>query len=105
MWEVYFDIGHPELLNFVVFGTITFSIKGKEYECKDMRMGQEVDCNWWIAAPYCFRSNFGDYLALNCSSCPSCGLTFQSTFQLDHFEVQVPTGIGVAAQPEVLARD
>lgn len=79
----------PKNLNFVVFGTMTFTIKGKQYECNDMRVGQGhylLTNNWWIGSGNCVRSSFGE---LNCGSLSNCGLKFSSTGKSDELQVAV----------------
>jgi hypothetical protein len=79
----------PQNLNFVVFGTLTFTIKGKQYECKDMRIGQGhylLTNNWWIGSHKCYRSSFWK---LNCGSHLSCGLMFASKGKSDELHVSI----------------
>eukprot|EP00746_Dinoflagellata_sp_MGD_P002392 gnl/MRDRNA2_/MRDRNA2_104643_c0_seq1.p1 gnl/MRDRNA2_/MRDRNA2_104643_c0~~gnl/MRDRNA2_/MRDRNA2_104643_c0_seq1.p1 ORF type:complete len:494 (-),score=107.89 gnl/MRDRNA2_/MRDRNA2_104643_c0_seq1:14-1495(-) len=98
----------PKLLNFAIFGTMVFSIKGKKYECKEMRIGQghmilSFANNWWISASYCHRSSSSDVYdveALKCGNYSNCGLTFHSTGDSDHFRVATMHSDAVAAEVE-----
>lgn len=88
------EVIEPNLMNFAVVGTAIFTIKGVEYECKDLRIGQGhfgSTNNWWIGAPNCFGSSsaYGTLtcLAFDGSYLASCGLTFHSR-KSDHFHVE-----------------
>eukprot|EP00746_Dinoflagellata_sp_MGD_P162817 gnl/MRDRNA2_/MRDRNA2_90544_c0_seq1.p1 gnl/MRDRNA2_/MRDRNA2_90544_c0~~gnl/MRDRNA2_/MRDRNA2_90544_c0_seq1.p1 ORF type:complete len:199 (+),score=29.80 gnl/MRDRNA2_/MRDRNA2_90544_c0_seq1:82-678(+) len=83
----------PNDLNFAVFGTITFTIGGKEYECKDMRLGQGSygsTNNWWLGSTKCISATTKGH-TLNCRKILGfgCGLSFHSEGNSDHFQVSV----------------
>lgn len=87
----------PRMLNFAVVGDAVFTLAGKQYECKDLRLGQGhfgSHNNWWIGAPNCFGSSISKgsltCLATEGSSAyfDNCGLTFYSTGNSDHFFVK-----------------
>ena len=43
-------------MNFVVYGTMSFTIGDKAYDCKDFRVGQGhhgFDNNWWVGSSEC----------------------------------------------------
>jgi len=56
-FEVFIPRGPPDLLNFAIFGSMEFSIKGKKYECKDIRLGQGHipfwRNDWWLGGENC----------------------------------------------------
>jgi len=82
---------NPTLLNFAVFGTITFTINGSQYECKDMRLGQGhtfIFDNWWIGGDSCSSPAAGSN-ELKCSKPSSCGISFHSNGKTDRFQVAV----------------
>eukprot|EP00747_Dinoflagellata_sp_TGD_P206317 gnl/TRDRNA2_/TRDRNA2_80043_c0_seq1.p1 gnl/TRDRNA2_/TRDRNA2_80043_c0~~gnl/TRDRNA2_/TRDRNA2_80043_c0_seq1.p1 ORF type:complete len:357 (-),score=42.52 gnl/TRDRNA2_/TRDRNA2_80043_c0_seq1:293-1363(-) len=51
----------PEMLNFVLFGDMAFTIKDKTYQCNDMRVGQghffPIYNNWWLGSQSCKARN------------------------------------------------
>eukprot|EP00746_Dinoflagellata_sp_MGD_P012909 gnl/MRDRNA2_/MRDRNA2_127672_c0_seq1.p1 gnl/MRDRNA2_/MRDRNA2_127672_c0~~gnl/MRDRNA2_/MRDRNA2_127672_c0_seq1.p1 ORF type:complete len:557 (+),score=112.51 gnl/MRDRNA2_/MRDRNA2_127672_c0_seq1:142-1812(+) len=54
-----FDFRHPEWMSLVIYGNITFTIGGTEYECTDMRFGAArfVNVIWYVGSPHCRRAN------------------------------------------------
>lgn len=75
------------MLNFALFGTIEFSIKGRKYQCEDMRIGQGHmplwRNDWWIGGENCTRNDKlgkdtrGEYHGLRCG-CGSYDIVFKS---------------------------
>merc|ERR1712086_602468 len=51
-----YDSECDQALNFVVYGTMSFTIGDKTYDCKDFRVGQGhhgFDNNWWVGSSEC----------------------------------------------------
>jgi hypothetical protein len=89
----------PRELNFQMQGTMTFTISGKEYTCREFRIGQgsykqgfEGHNNWWVGSGRCEGTTATLGQTLNCNMpVVGCGLSFTYTGIADKFQVSVAT--------------
>jgi len=66
------DVAAPKELNFVTYGTMTFTIGGRNHICRDFRLAQghnsKSQNNWWIGSSDCASVPKGSQLTCCCGA-------------------------------------